>query len=65
MSIIITPIQNNFQCKKQKPSSIFLVRATKIFSKAKQFLKNDLSLDLIRGNQFIRFEMHLDTEQVG
>ena len=33
-----TPIQNNFQYKKQAPSPIYLVRATKIFSKAKTLI---------------------------
>ena len=40
-----TPIQENFIYKKQGPSPIFLVRATKIFSKAKTLKKIfDLSL---------------------
>ena len=32
---LYTPTQNNFQYKKQGPSPISLVRATRIFSKAK------------------------------
>ena len=40
-----TPIQENFIYKKQGPSPISLVRATRIFSKAKTLKKNfDLSL---------------------
>ena len=35
LTYISTPIQNNFQYKKQEPSPISLVRATRIFSKAK------------------------------
>ena len=34
-----TPTQNNFQYKKQGPSPISLVRATRIFSKAKTMKK--------------------------
>ena len=34
-----TPTQNNFQYKKQGPSPISLVRATRIFSKAKTLKK--------------------------
>ena len=55
-----TPIQENFIYKKQGPSPISLVRATRILSKAKT-LKNNLichwPLEII---QFIRFEMHMD-----
>ena len=42
-----TPTQNDFQYKKQGPSPISLVRATRIFSKAKTLKKKfDLSLDI-------------------
>ena len=43
----ITPIQNDFQYKKQEPSPISLLRATRKFSKAKTLKINkfDLSLD--------------------
>ena len=41
----VTPIQESFLYKKQGPSPISLVRATRIFSKAKTLKKNDLSLD--------------------
>ena len=34
LTYISTPIQNNFQYKKQEPSPISLVRATRIFFKA-------------------------------
>ena len=41
-----TPTQNDFQYKKQGPSPISLVKATRIFFKAKTFKKKfDLSLD--------------------
>ena len=44
---LITPNQNDFQYKKQGPSPISLVRATRIFSMAKKFKNNfDLSLDI-------------------
>jgi hypothetical protein len=43
--IPLTPIQENFICKKQGPSQISMVRATRIFSKKKTLKKKfDLSL---------------------
>ena len=50
-----TPIQENFIYKKQGPSPISLVRATRIFSEAKTLKKNfDLSL-AIGGNPIYPF----------
>ena len=55
-----TPIQENFIYKKQGPSPISLVRATRIFSKAKTlkfFLICHWPSEII---PFIRFEMRMD-----
>ena len=52
-----TPIQENFIYKKQGPSPISLVRAARIFSKAKTLKKKfDLSL-AIRDNPIYPFEI--------
>ena len=53
IGLLNTPIQENFIYKKQGPSPISLVRATRIFSKAKT-LKNffDLSLEHLICNHF-------------
>ena len=42
--LVDTPIQNNFQYKKQGPSPISLVRATRIFSKAKTIKRKMICL---------------------
>ena len=55
-----TPIQENFIYKKQGPSPISLVRATRIFSKAKTLKKNLICHWPSEIIPFIRFEMHMD-----
>ena len=47
--VVVTPIQENFIYKKQGPSPISLVRATRIFSKAKT-LTNFFDLSLTIGD---------------
>ena len=55
-----TPIQENFIYKKQGPSPISLVRATRIFSKAKTLKKNLICHWPLEIIPFIRFEMRMD-----
>ena len=45
-----TPIKENSMYKKQGPSPISLVRATRIFSKAKTLKKNFFDLSLAIGD---------------
>ena len=56
----VTPIQESFLYKKQGPSPISLVRATRIFSKAKTLKKNLICHWPSEIFQFIRFEKHMD-----
>jgi hypothetical protein len=57
-----TPIQENFIYKKQGPSPISLVRATRIFSKAKTLKKNLIRHWPSEIFQFICFEKLMDRQ---
>ena len=59
-AIAITPIQENSIYKKQGPSPISLVRATRIFSKAKTLKKILICHWPSEIIPFIRFEMRMD-----
>ena len=58
---LYTPTQNNFQSKKQGPSPISLVRATRIFSKAKTMKKKMIchwTFEKIEKEVFFRLRDH-------